>query len=811
MKKGICALVMLGLVIATVGQAVMVIQQPTPQMSLIIPIHERGGSVEVWQDDFFNLTKIDPVFSQNILVNTTLGTISMQGTYPAWVDPAFPKMKPIMIVNNGQETFQNYIINITVLYDADMQSDFDDVRFTDGTGVPLSYYIQQKSNGFAADILVKVPTLLPGQKTIYMFYGNPTATNQSNFAQIFTWSDRTCPDTMISFKATTEGAWDPDVEYGDNRFFVAWEERLGPEDINIPLSDYQRTIPGVIHGRTYNKDGQNPVPDNNSDIDVSDPSSSTYHAENPSVAFGAGKFFVAWEENPANQPLQRYDADIKGALVNTNGEVTMRFSICVATSGQFNPQVAYDATSNRFLVVWADARNGWDDYDVRGRLYTADGYPLGTDFPIAYETYYQGSPWVSSDNQGYFFIVYEDGTDAQVGPFSLYAYRYDSTGIRIGGRISIASGTATVDYIFPAVSYNKKTGRYFITWNDGDVSVNPAIRDSYDGNIWGKILSRTGTVVKNNYIIEAGTSYICANSIPYFESMFFVVYDGTIAGNQDIYGRLIASDGSVMTGRQEISDGSSLNVDWNNLAVGDGRIFATWEDERDQLSAYADTFGYVWRSVQTIGSLNVSCSIGSEQGIIWEAQVMSIPIHPELFREWREFFFVDSQPDSSTIVYDIMDENGTIPLVLDIQNGQNISTIIESTVRLRASFFRVSPSNSPVLDTWNISAFVGKDIYEPITEVTLDPAEPNGNNNWYVTPVTATFTVSDVDSDPWNITTYYDINGFGVEEYDPEDPPMISHERPDNSIEYWSNDSFNEELPHKQIQGIQIDLTAPMI
>ena len=116
-----------------------------------------------------------------------------------------------------------------------------------------------------------------------------------------------------------------------------------------------------------------------------------------------------------------------------------------------------------------------------------------------------------------------------------------------------------------------------------------------------------------------------------------------------------------------------------------------------------------------------------------------------------------------------------------------------------------------MLDTWNISAFVGKDIYAPATDITLNPADPNGNNNWYVTGVMASFTVVDVDSDPENITTYYDINGFGVEVYNPDSPPMITSERPNNYIEYWSNDSINEEIPHHRVEGIKIDTTAPMI
>jgi Domain of unknown function (DUF2341) len=809
-KINLSILIMLMIITATVGQ-VMVSNRNISSATDLKSIDSRAGSVMVWQDHFLNTSKIDLALSNHIVVNTTIGKVSMENTYPAWIDPTFTRMKQILVLNTGQETFQNYDVNITVLYDTDMQSDFDDLRFTNQTGIQLPYYKLSTVNGVFCTVLVKIQTLIPGQTTIYLFYGNPSANDQSSFSSIFSWRDRTRPDTMVSFKAATEGAWDPDVIYGANRFLVTWEERLGPEDINVPLPSYERTIPGVIHGRTYDIDGTNPNPTNNSDIDISDPGSNTYHAENPTNAFGDGKFFVVWEENPANEPLNRYEADIKGALVTSSGEISMRFTICSTTGGQFEPQVTYDSSSNRFLVVWADARYGSSDYDVRGRLYYSTGFPVGADFPIAYETYYQGNPWLSTDNEGNFFIVFEDGVDPAIGPFNLYAYRYDSNGNRIGSRITIAVGSSTVDYIFPAVSYNPNVERYFVTWNDGDVSVDPSIRDSYDGNIWGKILSKTGSVVKNNYIIESGTSFIRSDSVPYFDTMFFIAYDGTIGSNRDIYGRLIASNGTVMTSRQELSDGSSQNVDWNDLAVGADRIFTTWEDERDQMSQYADVFQYVWRCGQSIGSSNITYNIGTEKELVIEAQLMSIVIQPGEFREWRQFCFIDTVPSGGTLIFDIMDQSGSTILKEDLQNGENISDITNPRVRLRATFTRVSPQNTPLLDKWNISALTGNDINAPVTEITLDPIEPNGNNNWYITPVTASFTVTDPDTDPQNITTYYNINGFGIEIYDPAFPPAISTNRPNNYIEYWSNDSINEEIPHHRLEGIKIDTTVPMI
>jgi hypothetical protein len=808
-KVELCILVMAVMVLATLGQAMV---HPRAGAIHPVPLTLKGhGSLLVWQDDFLNASKIDQTYTHNITINTSVGTVSMNNTYPAWIDPSFTRMKPITIFNSGQTTLHDYDVNLTVAYDTDMQTAFDDIRFTNGTGAQLSYYIINKTNGVLANVLVDVPTIPPGQTTIYLFYGNPNAVSQSDFASVFAWKDRTSPDTMISYKPPADGAWNPDVEYGGNRFLVTWEERAGPQHINIPLPHWERTLPGMIRGRTYNLSGGDPIPQNVTEITVSDPANNgTYHAEHPSNAFGAGKFFVAWEQNPANNFLLRYQADILGALVTPDGQVTMRFTICDATNGQFDPQVAYDNQSDRFLVVWADARNGADDYDVYGRLYNSNGYPVGDEFAIAYEANYQGNPWVCSDKQGNFLVVYEDGPSQLIGPFSLYAYRVDSDGNRIGDRITIALGSDTVDYIYPAVTYNIKIQRYLVTWNDGDVSQDPSSRDSYCGNIWGKLLNTTGGTMKDNFIIEPGTTFIRTDVVPYFDTMFFVSYAGTVSGNQDVYGRIIDSNGSILTDQQELSDGSSLNTDWASLGAGAGRIFAAWEDGRDLVSPYADIFGYVWRSKQTIGSPVITTGFGQEVSLITTAQVMSVTIQPDQFRAWREFRFKATVPAATTLTFDIMDQNATSILKADVQNGENVSSMNASRIRLRATFSRVSAYVTPTIDKWNISAIVGLDIYPPSTTIFFDPANPNGNHSWYISPVTVTFNVTDPDSDPANITTYYSINGYATEVYHPQTPPVIATEGPDNYIDYWSNDSINEEIHHR-VSNIKIDLSPPMI
>ncbi len=183
-----------------------------------------------WEDDFFDEGRIDTTKSYNYILDKTEGIVKMKDTYEAWYNSDWTRMKIIDVYNSGSETFEDYVLDMVVYYDSDMQNDFDDLRFTDSEGNDLYYWIGEKINGEQANVLVRVPQVSPGHTYVHMFYGDPTAQDESNFDMIFTWDDRTNPDIMISYKNYLEGAWDPDVAYGGGRFLVAWEERLGPED-----------------------------------------------------------------------------------------------------------------------------------------------------------------------------------------------------------------------------------------------------------------------------------------------------------------------------------------------------------------------------------------------------------------------------------------------------------------------------------------------------------------------------------------------------------------------------------------------------
>jgi hypothetical protein len=690
---------------------------------------------------------------------------------------------------------------MVVYYDSDMQNDFEDLRFTDSEGNDLYYWIGERINNEQSNVLVRVPQIPPGHTDIHMFYGDSSAQDQSNFEMIFTWDDRTDPDIMISYKNYLEGAWDPDTAFGGGRFLVAWEERLGPEDIHLPLPDFHRTIFSTIHGRTYNSDGGDPDPTGDADIQISDPTATSCHKENPSIAYGNGKFLVVWEQNPALplQPQTRYDADIGGAFVTPSGTVTERFMICEAPGFQCDPCVAYDSQSNQFFVVWEDARDSPNNYDVYGRRISSTG-PIGSDFQVAAGANCQDEPWICSDDNGIFMVVYEDGMNPETGPFGLKAQRYDQNG-KVGSTITIATSSSSKDHIFPSVTYCGQTDRYFIAWNDADLS-----SGQWRGNIWGKILDEFGNTIYDNFIIQSGYNYIRTDVVPYLDTLFFISYDGV----SDLWGKLVSSDGVVQTDEHMISDGSSQQVDWNNLAVGEGKIMAVWEDERDQASEYADSFGSVWQIYRATGSSSVTYNIGDEKQIITEAVIISKVISPGSFEEWEEFDATFTTPIGS-IRFDILNEQGTQTLMSNINPGKDISTISNNAIRLKATFQRTIPKDTPILDKWSVS-YVGGDYEPPWTEYELTPSSPDGDNNWYTVTVEITLYAHDDVSPSEEIVTYYKINDGDQRIYSITNKPKISSEKQNNKIEFWSVDAAdNEEIPHNIVSNINIDRTKPTV
>jgi hypothetical protein len=111
-------------------------------------------------------------------------------TIEASVNPSssvWTKEKPITVSGSSSD-LADYQVSVVIDYESEMQPDYDDLRFVDENGSSLSYWIESYTAS-SAKTWVKVPSIASSGTTIYMHYGNPTASSASNGSETFEFFD----------------------------------------------------------------------------------------------------------------------------------------------------------------------------------------------------------------------------------------------------------------------------------------------------------------------------------------------------------------------------------------------------------------------------------------------------------------------------------------------------------------------------------------------------------------------------------------------------------------------------------------------
>ena len=110
-------------------------------------------------------------------------TCNSPATSQTWVNQLWTKRKPVTVDNTlNLEELTNYPVRVNVQYDSDMNTDFSDLRFTSSDEKTLiPYWIESYTASTSAVVWVNVPSIsASSSETIYMYYGNPSASSESN-------------------------------------------------------------------------------------------------------------------------------------------------------------------------------------------------------------------------------------------------------------------------------------------------------------------------------------------------------------------------------------------------------------------------------------------------------------------------------------------------------------------------------------------------------------------------------------------------------------------------------------------------------
>ena len=296
-------------------------------------------------------------------------------------------------------------------------------------------------------------------RQVYVWDDNPTADPDSSldvFMRVFDSSGNSLVGPVQANTFEERNQLFPRVAIaGDGSFLVVWQSYEPPE----PDDNFFRVI---IRSQAYDAEG---TPVGSEQVLSSLKTLVATDAGAELTALPLGGYVVVWESyNSANPSDTSYT--IQGRLVNSNGtpnggqfQVNSLISgtletdpsvTALADNGFFatwaSPQIhgrrftangtpvgdqfqvnTYASLHSRFetsvatnddgrvLVIWTDAEENLEGGEIRGRLYSPELAPLGSDFRInTLTTGAQGEPEVANYGPGGFFVVWTSAES--VGP-----------------------------------------------------------------------------------------------------------------------------------------------------------------------------------------------------------------------------------------------------------------------------------------------------------------------------------------------------------------------------------------------------------
>jgi len=108
----------------------------------------------------------------------------------AWWNGNWTKAKSILYWVSSGSVVSGYPLRVNVSYDADMQTDFDDIRFVDGANTTaLGYALESKVDGAWAVFNVSLPTgITTSNQSIFMYYGSVSAVSIANSSLVYLYN-----------------------------------------------------------------------------------------------------------------------------------------------------------------------------------------------------------------------------------------------------------------------------------------------------------------------------------------------------------------------------------------------------------------------------------------------------------------------------------------------------------------------------------------------------------------------------------------------------------------------------------------------
>lgn len=322
---------------------------------------------------------------------------------------------------------------------------------------------------------------------------------------------------------------------------------------------------------------------------------------NPVIAMASnGDYVVAWDDDTNNNGY--WDVHARGFLANET-ERFAQFRVNTTYDGQQrDPDVAMDDTG-RFVVVWEDDADQNNVYQIKARVFAANGSQLLSERTVnLVASGNQINPAVSMDPSGNWYPVWMDngvpggqGYQMMAQVFSITGTRLYSSDLQANSVASVVHHAGNPSRNSPVISAHR-SGRYIVAW-----------ADDMDGNGGFQILARgipgtarslaikaiNGSVSRSPadpFFAPNATVTLTANPDPGY---MFIQWQGDVpAGSQTANPlNLVMNGDKYVTAQFGATSAPAAPGNLTATAVSQSQINLTWTDNSNNEANFVVAVG----------------------------------------------------------------------------------------------------------------------------------------------------------------------------------------------------------------------------
>ncbi len=293
---------------------------------------------------------------------------------------------------------------------------------------------------------------------------------------------------------------------------------------------------------------------------------STINRPNSIVALPDGRYAVVWSVNSGGIA----DIDINFQIFAANGLPTTNILLANTTTlnTQSGPTIAA-LEDGRFFATWYSLE-GANSWEVRARIFNADGSPSGSDFVLnAAGPTVQIGQSVAALQDGRVAVIW-NSTSSLSGKYEIITRIFNADGTPSSSEFVVNSpATLTSEYSnITAMS----DGRFVVVWSEGNATTGM--------QSWGRIVDASGNSAGPAFFLNGVASDgVSAPTVATLANGNIVVAwsSNTNAPQPDIRARLLTEEGKFIGNEfvvNTITAGGQFSG--NVAAMPDGRFVVTW-------------------------------------------------------------------------------------------------------------------------------------------------------------------------------------------------------------------------------------------